>query len=290
MSKNDYKVLYDKAEKDKIKGIVNKVKEQYEKYEKGSIDFKDLRDVIVNDLQLASSENFDKLSSTAGRDKKTFSGLLQSLDILKKKPMARAFTVQQIKDSTAKRFPRYVRNKKYKVPEHEVDDVQDNVTKFLKRQIDSNAFEGFLREKNINPNIEEIRKYVRSHEAGLEVKFQDFLYSVKRFNSNGIDPSTITCNFEFKPPKYFSTTEEDIERATVVTGSQPMKMQKKKPNSKNPNYVSQKELFDWEENEQKEILNKAEYKQPNPTTKQKFVFESTVFKKDTVDNDKKNLL
>ncbi len=59
-----------------------------------------------------------------------------------------------------------------------------------------------------------------------------------------------------------------------------MKLAKKKQASVNPNYKSNKEIFDWEENEYQTIVNKIDAKQKNLTAKQKFVSESSVFKKD----------
>jgi hypothetical protein len=273
MNSNDYKVLYQKAEKDKIKTIVQKVKETYEKYDSGKIDFNDLKDVIVNDLQISNTDNFDKLTNSAGRDNKTFAGLIKSLGILKDdKQKAPVFTANQIKNSCAKRYPRYVRNRSYKVPEHKADAIQDSVSAYLKRQINSHELSGVLRENNINPNIEEINKYIRSHDAGINVKFNDMLFAVKKLNNNGVDPSEI--KFDFKTPKQNSTqTESATPKGRKKDGK---------------NLVSNnKDLFDWELNEQQQILSKTETQQVNMSAKTKFISESSVFKKDDINNDEK---
>ena len=66
---------------------------------------------------------------------------------------------------------------------------------------------------------------------------------------------------------------------------------KGKKGQENPNYFSNKDLFDWEINEQQQILSKMDTQQVNLTTKTKFIFESSVFKKENgpVD-DKKSAL
>lgn len=73
------------------------------------------------------------------------------------KSKAPVFTANQIKDSTVKKFHRYVRNRSYKVPEHHDDAVQTIVSAYLKRQITSQDLQNGLRENNINPQIEEVK-------------------------------------------------------------------------------------------------------------------------------------
>lgn len=83
--------------------------------------------------------------------------LIQSLGILKdEKSKAPVFSANQIKESTTKKFHRYVRNKSYNVPEHNDDAVQSIVNAFIKRQINSQELHSVLRENNINPNVEEV--------------------------------------------------------------------------------------------------------------------------------------
>jgi len=276
LNSNDYKFLYQKAEKEKIKSKVQKVKETYTKYEEGKIDFKDLKDVIVNDLQLSSNGNFDKLADSAARDCKNFTGLIRSLGILKDdKVRAPKFTANQMKNSTAKKYPRYVRNKSYNVPEHESNVIQDSVTSYLKRQITSQDLQTVLRDNNINPGVEEINKFVRNHDAGINVKMTDLLFAIKKIGNNGVDPSSVKVNFN--PPKYYTTHLDD-------TTDSPKKK------NVNPSYVSNKDMFDWEISEHQQILNKMEDRQVPQSAKSKFIHESTIFKKDAQSDEKKSAL
>jgi len=230
--------------------------------------------VIVNDLQLSSNANFDKLADSAARDCKNFTGLVRSLGILKDdKVRAPKFTANQMKNSTAKKFPRYVRNKSYNVPEHESNVIQDSVTSYLKRQITSQDLQTVLRDNNINPGVEEINKFVRNHDAGINVKMTDLLFAIKKIGNNGVDPSSVKVNF--KPPTYYDTHVED---------SSPKKK------NVNPSYTSNKDMFDWEISEHQQILNKMEDRQVPQSAKSKFIHDSTIFKKDAQTDEKKSAL
>lgn len=120
--------------------------------------------LIIQDLNLNTTENFDKLTNSAGRDNKSFAGLVrvkfninQSLGILKDdKIKAPVFTLNQIKNSTLKRFPKYVRNRCYIVPEYKDDAIQTLVYSFLKNKINSLELQQGLSENNINSNVEEV--------------------------------------------------------------------------------------------------------------------------------------
>jgi hypothetical protein len=133
---------------------------------------------------------------------------------------------------------------------------------FLGRKIDASIFNNVLREHDINPNIEEIRKYIRSHEAGIHVKYNDLLYSIKRFAKNGTDPAI-----------------EDKKRLLSPKSKDLREIQKGK--RLNPSHNSNKDLFDWEEQEHKEIMKKINKASQPPSNKIKFTYESTVFKLDT---------
>lgn len=100
------------------------------------------------------------------------------------------FTPKQMKDSTLQRFPRYVRNRSYNVPQHPEDPIQNSVNAFLKRQMTGRDLETVLRDNNINPNIEEvndrltqINKLIRSSEAGANVKFNEMMVAIKKVNN-----------------------------------------------------------------------------------------------------------
>jgi len=103
------------------------------------------------------------------------------------------------------------------------------------------------------------------------VKYNDLLFAIKKINNNGIDPSTV--KIEFKAPKYYTThVEADSHK-------------KKKKDTKNNE--SNKDLFDWETNQQKQILSKMDAQPLQQTVKNKFIFESSVFKKEGVADDEK---
>jgi hypothetical protein len=75
------------------------------------------------------------------------------------KVKAPQFTPKQMQSATFKKFHRYAKNKTYNVPEHNEDEVQSSVKAFIKRQMTSQDLQNVLREKNINPNVEEVSYY-----------------------------------------------------------------------------------------------------------------------------------
>jgi hypothetical protein len=70
------------------------------------------------------------------------------------------FTPNQMQTATFKKFHRYAKNKTYNVPEHHEDEVQSSVKAFIKRQMTSQDLQNVLREKNINPNVEEVSYFL----------------------------------------------------------------------------------------------------------------------------------
>ena len=91
---------------------MNKVKEKYDLYETGKMDFGQLKKIIVKDLNLKETDAFRNLSATSHTDNKIFHNLIKSLEIItynnQKHP---AFTIQEIKNSRNQRFHRYTKNK-----------------------------------------------------------------------------------------------------------------------------------------------------------------------------------
>jgi hypothetical protein len=69
---------------------------------------------------------------------------------------APSFTPKQMQSATFKSFHRYAKNKTYNVPEHNEDEIQSSVKAFIKRQLTSQDLQNVLREKKINPNVEEV--------------------------------------------------------------------------------------------------------------------------------------
>jgi len=112
---------------------------------------------------------------------------------------------------------------------------------------------------------------VRAHDAGISVKYNDILFAIRKINNNGIDPSTV--NLEFKAPKPHTTHSEEVHIK-----------------KSNPSNTSNKDFFDWDINQHKEIISKMDSQPVVQTTKNKFIFESTVFKKDaSIDNKKSSV-
>ena len=144
------------------------------------------------------SEKFDIMMNSANVDKLGFSNLVKSLNIFHKP--TNKFTTAEMKNSTLKKFPRYVKNKDGFVAPTQmhssnvlnVDNTERNdmkkdmlkeyVDKFAKGQIDSKKFESILREKNINPNIEEISKHIRVSNSG-NVNHKELLFSVMKYKN-----------------------------------------------------------------------------------------------------------
>ena len=88
------------------------VKEKYDLYETGNIDFSQLKKIIVKDLNLKETDAFKNLAATAHTDKKTFPNLIKSLDIINNSNQKHpSFSTQEIKNSTISRFHRYTKNK-----------------------------------------------------------------------------------------------------------------------------------------------------------------------------------
>ena len=88
------------------------MKEKYDLYETGKIDFSQLKKILVKDLNINETDAFKNLAATAHSDNKTFPNLIKSLNINnnihQKHP---SFTNQEIKNSTVQGFHRYTKNK-----------------------------------------------------------------------------------------------------------------------------------------------------------------------------------
>jgi len=102
---------------------------------------------------LAAMKKFDKLSDSAGRDGKSFTGLMRSLDILKDdRVKAPKFTPNQVKQANGtKRYPKYVRNKSYNVPEDRRDVIMQTVDGYIKRTVTSHELQNVLRDNKNQP-------------------------------------------------------------------------------------------------------------------------------------------
>jgi hypothetical protein len=136
--------------------------------------------------------------NSANVDNKGFSSLIKSLNIFQKP--TNVYTTEEMKNSTFKKFPRYVKNKEaYGVktqlhssnaipkPSEESKDTQREVIKeyvdrFVKGYMDSKGFEKVLRSKNINPNIEEINKHIRSATSG-NVNHKELMQSLLKYKN-----------------------------------------------------------------------------------------------------------
>jgi len=188
------------------------------------------------------------------------------------------FSVKQMKESLKPNYPRYVRNKKYKVPEHQNDPIQESCTAFYKRHIDATELRKVLTENKINPNIEEINKYVRGYEDGQDIKLNDLFFAVKKFQKNGIDPNDIKQSYE--PPKFNGNTDAESDKSHLLNHSS------KKISGNNHN-ASRKEMFDWDESQFELCRLKNEEKAKEATTKVKFAYESSIFKNDNNDETQK---
>ena len=86
----------------------------YDRIEDGTIDFKELKKIVTKDLKLNTTDDFNTIISSAHQDKKSFPNLVKSLGILKDKNNWRkqsAFSPALMKEATASRFHRYIKNK-----------------------------------------------------------------------------------------------------------------------------------------------------------------------------------
>ncbi len=170
------------------------------------MDHKGLRKVIVDDLK-AGSLRTEEIIKSAKVDQKDFKSIMKSLDIFNRPTYHPTFTNDDIKNSTNKnKFPRYIREKETKIvvtPMHthsnflshpEVtnsiskvkvkgkDLLIEFVNKFVKGHIDAKTFETSLKETNVNPEIEEIKKHIKSSETG-PVKYKELMFSVMKYKN-----------------------------------------------------------------------------------------------------------
>lgn len=88
------------------------MKEKYDLYENGKIDFNQLKRIITNDLNIEETQEFSNLASSAHTDNKTFPNLIKSLNIINNQNHKYPpFSSQEIKNSTTQKFHRYIKNK-----------------------------------------------------------------------------------------------------------------------------------------------------------------------------------
>jgi hypothetical protein len=139
---------------------------------------------------------------SAKEDKKDFKNIVKSLDIFHRPTNHPNFSNDELKNSTEKKFPRYIRHKvsmSIKTPMNTGSDflshplerdiklhnepqknLKEHVNQFARGHLDSKQFEDGLRERNVNPNMEEIKKHIRSASMG-SVNYKDLMVSVMKY-------------------------------------------------------------------------------------------------------------
>lgn len=148
--------------------------------------------------------------NSANEDRKSFKTVVQSLGIISKSSKDNnypEFTAEEYKNSTPSRFHKnFLGNKakdqiNFKNPTYHstalpsnlngyvetgskslggMNIVKDYVNKFVKGYMDSKGFEAALKEKNINPHIEEISKHIRKASSG-QMGHSDLMFSVMKY-------------------------------------------------------------------------------------------------------------
>lgn len=137
-----------------------------------------------------SNKNFEELMKTTKEDNKTFVEIIKSLGILQKKDSMPVYSTQAIQESTSTKFPRYKRD----LDKRSVDltanttltgkySLRDSVNKFSRGYLDVSDFERILKEKNINPNTQEINKCIKDAKHG-GVNHKELMFSVLRYKDS----------------------------------------------------------------------------------------------------------
>lgn len=196
------------------KDIIKQVQKIYQKFDKGEIDHKGLRRTITEEVK-CNTNGFETLMKTGHQDNKGFKNIIKSLGLTTKHTYHPTFTHEDIKNSTLTKFPRFIKEKEInlvKTPMHTTNNffshgetniylskdksVKEFVRKFTKGEINGKTFENSLRNKNINPEIEEINKHIKSANTG-PVKFNELMSSVLKYKDgkNANDPSKIGYSF-----------------------------------------------------------------------------------------------
>jgi len=193
------------------------------------------------------------LASEAHEDNKTLPKVVKSLGILKERdanlPVHSLEEVKKYNDGN----PRYVRNKGKNAPTSVINksktenEIHSSTQKLVEGQISPNDFRKILRNNNINPEINEIKKLVQACERGDEVKYKDLAFAVSKFKtSNNVDSK---YNLDFDPPTIFKMCDEtdNIGKSSLIVGNACVYLSKKKNFEKNPTFHSNyKEVFDWD--------------------------------------------
>ncbi len=135
------------------------------------------------------SSKFKEIFNSSKQYNLCFKNILKSLDLLNKDNSIsnvsyRKFSQEEIKNSTEKKHNRFIRNKETRFKtepiieqnifqttiEKEKDPAKqnlvDNVTKFVLGESTSREFFRILRQDNINPEVEEISKWINSIQNG----------------------------------------------------------------------------------------------------------------------------
>jgi hypothetical protein len=283
----NYSLLYKDAEREKTVKTIDNIKQHWEKFEKGAMKPAEFKAIIENE-GIELNPKVEKLIEAPNSSLKTFAAVLQNLNLLQKKE---GYNIKE------KRNPYYSNTharykKKLNDPKSLEDETDPNLTikkisqQLLKRTINTDQYIEKLRENNINPNIEEINKFLRKHEAGNLVKFTDLYGSVIKYRSSTNDPTKV--EYDIPPQNFHIEHSEDSNGARPMVSANPHNAQlcffTKKKNLRVGfnSYNSNKETFDWELNHLK-MLKNGEL-EPSQTSKNdprhKIVFESKVFEKD----------
>lgn len=136
--------------------------------------------------------------SKSEHDHKDFKTIIKILDIYPKKETT-GYTIDEIKNSTSKRFPRYVKDKDHNpngtpmqlhtnniFGKQEVksdnNGLREMVNKYIKGELNRNQFEQELNKNQFNPQVEEIQKILRHSNEG--VYHSHLMFNVMRFSES----------------------------------------------------------------------------------------------------------
>jgi len=236
-------------------------------------------------LGLNSSEKLEKILKSSQSDGKTFSNILSNLDLLVKKE---GVTINKEKynkfsnfNNTHFKFKRtFAKNDENENENEPYYKLKKYSRELLKKNINTNEFREILLSNGINPNVEGINKFIRQHESGMNVKYHELLNAV--IKNRDCNPTEINVKIKKKVMNTEADTTDSNIRCMIPMNngtSQLNYVAKKKNIDINPNYQSNKDVFDWELCSLKKIKN-GEFEVPERHRNEmthKTIYESHVF-------------
>jgi hypothetical protein len=252
MKKQSYKYTFYNISK---MNIIKNLQSAYDKYENNEIN----KAVLI-----AQVRNFNLPSEKTGKilqsidQGRSFTSIVNDINIFnKERNIIPTYNKEELKDTTELRnkFSRFKKSATSEVKppwdnswtngvnkNAQNERLKDMVNNLTRGAIEVGEFENFLRDRNINPNVESISKHLRNSKYS-RINHKDLLCSLMNYQE-----VYVVFNFRDYNPNKINIKKQTFNYSSINFNRDQQKQTK--ISLVNPNFLSQKHLFEWENDDQ----------------------------------------